>query len=297
MLPATLVNVTHRYGSVTALDGASLELRRGEVLALLGPNGAGKTTAVQTLLGLLKPEAGCARIFGLSPQSLAARRRCGVMLQVSGLPATLRVGEHIDLFSSYYERPLPADQVIALAGLEGLERRPVGRLSSGQRQRLMFTLALCGDPEILFLDEPTVGLDVSARRRLWRTIRQLSGKGRTILLTTHYLEEADALADRVVVLDRGRVVAEGSSDEIKQRVPGRRVRCRTRLPAAAVENWPGVQQVRDEAGCLDILCSDAEGLVRRLLAGDNGLEGLEVTGAGLEKAFLDLTGRPDERAA
>lgn len=296
MLPAELQNVTHRYGTVTALDGASLEVRPGEVLALLGPNGAGKTTAVQALLGLVQPASGGASVFGLPPASLEARRRCGVMLQVGGLPATLRVGEHIDLFRSYYERPLDAGRVVELAGLEGLERRTAGRLSGGQRQRLMFGLALCGDPELLFLDEPTVGLDVSARRRLWATIRQLSAEGRTILLTTHYLEEADALADRVVVLNQGRVIAEGTSKDIKNRIPGRRVCCRTRLPAETIQAWPGVQRVRADSAVLEILCSDAEDLVRRLLAADEGLADLEVAGAGLEEAFLDLTARDDGRS-
>lgn len=297
MLPAVLENVTHRYGPVTALDGASFEVRQGEVLAVLGPNGAGKTTAVQALLGLVQPVSGRARVFGRAPDDLEARRRCGVMLQVGGVPATLRVAEHLDLFRSYYPDPLPASRVIRLAGLEGLERRTVGRLSGGQQQRLMFALALCGNPDLLFLDEPTVGLDVSARRGFWRTIRELAAEGRTILLTTHYLEEADALADRVVVLDQGRVVAEGRPEDIKRRVPGRRVRCRTTLDAATVQGWPGVQRVHPDGDAMDILCSDAENVVRQLLAADHALANLRVTGADLEEAFLDLTGKPGDRAA
>lgn len=297
MLPALLDKVTHRYGPVTALDRASLEVRRGEVLALLGPNGAGKTTAVQNLLGLRRPVSGRARVFGLAPDSQEARRRCGVMLQVSGVPATLRVAEHVELFRSYYDNPLPAARAIKLSGLEGLERRPAGRLSSGQRQRLMFALALCGNPELLFLDEPTAGLDVSARRGLWDTIRELSAEGRTILLTTHYLEEADALADRVVVLNRGRVVAEGAPSRIKSRVASTRVRCRTALSPRAIADWRGVQHVRAEGASLEVLCTDAEDVVRRLLSEDAGLAGLEVTGAGLEEAFLELTEDPRAEAA
>lgn len=297
MLPALLDNVTHRYGPVTALDRASLEVRRGEVLALLGPNGAGKTTAVQNLLGLHKPVSGRSRVFGLAPDSLEARRRCGVMLQVSGVPATLRVTEHIQLFRSYYDYPLPADRIIRLAGLEGLEHRLAGRLSGGQRQRLMFALALCGNPELLFLDEPTAGLDVSARRGLWDTIRELSAEGRTILLTTHYLEEADALADRVVVLNHGRVVAEGVPSRIKSRVASTRVRCRTALSPGVIADWPGVQHVRVDGASLELLCTHAEDIVRRLLSEDAGLAGLEVTGASLEDAFLELTEDPRAEAA
>jgi ABC-2 type transport system ATP-binding protein len=297
MLPALLDNVTHRYGPVTALDRASLEVRRGEVLALLGPNGAGKTTAVQNLLGLRRPASGRSGVFGRAPDSLEARRRCGVMLQVSGVPATLRVAEHIDLFRSYYDNPLPACRVIQLAGLEGLEHRLAGRLSGGQRQRLMFALALCGNPELLFLDEPTAGLDVSARRGLWNTIRELSAEGRTILLTTHYLEEADALADRVVVLNHGRVVAEGAPSRIKSRVASSRVRCRTALSSRTIADWHGVQHVRAEGASLEVLCTNAEEIVRRLLSEDPGLTGLEVTGASLEEAFLELTEDSHTKAA
>lgn len=297
MAIARIEGVTKRYGRVTALDGVDIALDEGEVLALLGPNGAGKTTTVRLLMGISRPDSGSVRLFGGDPGSLSARRRCGVMLQVSGLPATLRVAEHLELFSAYYPSPLSLPRVMALAGLEGLERRPVSKLSGGQRQRLMFALALVGDPAVLFLDEPTVGLDVTLRRRFWRTIRKLAADGRTILLTTHYLEEADSLADRIVVLNEGRVVAEGAPDLIKSRVPGRRIRCRTRLDADAVSNWPGVQRARREDELLEVLCSDAEDVVRRLLEEDRDLDRLEVAGAGLEDAFLQLTGRVEREAA
>jgi ABC-2 type transport system ATP-binding protein len=219
--------------------------------------------------------------------------RVGVMLQVSKVPETLKVKEHIHLISSYYPHPLARREVIAAAGLEGLEERLFGKLSGGQRQRVLFALALCGDPDLLFLDEPTVGLDVEARRGFWEQIRARAGAGRTVLLTTHYLEEADALADRIVMLDRGRIVAEGTPAEIKARVLGKRIRCRTRLTPAELAALPGVRDARrlpGESGEVEIVAAAAEPVVRLLLSRDPDLSGLDVRGAGLEEAFLALTG-------
>jgi ABC-2 type transport system ATP-binding protein len=287
---AELTGARKRYGEVTALDGLDLVVRPGEVLALLGPNGAGKTTAVGLLLGLLQPDAGRARLFGHEPRSLPARTRTGAMLQVSGVPDTLRVREHVELFSSYYPAPLPVAETLAVAGLEGLAERPFGKLSGGQRQRLLFALALCGDPDLLFLDEPTVGLDVAARRALWERIRELVRRGRTVLLTTHYLEEAEALADRIVVLDRGRAIAEGTPAEIEARAGTRRVRCRTRVPLPEVAALPGVVRAGRHGADTEVLAAAAEPVVRELLARDPRLSHLEVRGAGLEEAFLALTG-------
>ncbi|MEM7587972.1 MAG: ABC transporter ATP-binding protein, partial [Acidobacteriota bacterium] len=200
---ARLTNVRHSYGKVQALAGIDFELRRGEVLALLGPNGAGKTTMVSLLLGLLRPDTGQATVFGRDPRELAVRRRIGAMLQISGIAPNLTVREQIDLFRSYYPAPAGVAQLVAAADLGELMDRRAKALSGGQLQRLHFALALAGNPELLFLDEPTTGLDVESRRRLWGRVRELSESGRTVLLTTHHLEEADALADRIVVIDRG----------------------------------------------------------------------------------------------
>jgi ABC-2 type transport system ATP-binding protein len=214
---AELRGVTKRYGTIEALRGIDLKIEPGELVAVLGPNGAGKTTAVRILLGLTKADSGTATVFGHPPSSQEAKLRRGALLQVAKVPETLRVNEHIELFSSYYPKPLPLAETIAAAGLQGLENRLFGELSGGQKQRVLFALALCGNPSLLFLDEPTVGLDVTARRGLWDRIRWFVAQGGSVLLTTHYLDEADALANRVAVINGGRIIAEGTPAEIKAR--------------------------------------------------------------------------------
>jgi ABC-2 type transport system ATP-binding protein len=287
---AELHDVVKKYGDVTALDGVSLSLPAGRVTALLGPNGAGKTTAVKVLLGLTRPTRGSARLFGLDPGDTVARRRLGVMLQIAKVPDTLKVREHLHLFSSYYPSPMTVAEALAAAGLSAVADRKYGELSGGQRQRLQFALAICGNPDMLVLDEPTVGLDVESRRAFWQEIGRLTSRGRTILLTTHYLDEADALADRIVVLSSGRIVADGPPHAIKARAAGRRVRCVTSLADDVLATLPGVSSSRREGPAVEFLTGDAETLVRALLASDSSLAGLEVTGAGLEEAFIALTG-------
>ena len=286
---ARLDRVTRTYGDTVALRDVSLDIKEGRVLALLGPNGAGKTTAVKMLLGLASPTSGSATLFGIDPRRSAARRRTGAMLQVAKVPETLRVREHIALFRSYYPKPLSFSETIELAGLGGIENKMFGELSGGQKQRVLFALALCGDPDMLFLDEPTLGFDVEVRRAFWKQIRAFVSRGRTILLTTHYLEEADTLADRIVVIDRGSIVADGTPAEIKSRTSARRIRCETSIPAVVLGSLPGVTRVEVDGSRVDILASIAEPVVRELLRRDEHLSNLEVTGAGLEDAFLALT--------
>ena len=290
MVIAELRNVTKRFGPVTALADINLEIARGQLLALLGPNGAGKTTAVRLLLGLSIPGSGVARVFGRDPRERDARTRIGAMLQVGRIPETLRVSEHISLFSSYYPAPLPFEKVIALAGLEGLERRLFGKLSGGQKQRVLFALAVCGNPDILVLDEPTAGLDVDGRRALWRHIRAFVARGGSVLLTTHYLEEADALADRIVVLHHGRIAAAGTSSEVRQRAAARRIRCITALGEPEIATLAERVSVRRDGLFTEIVATDSDHLVRRLLERDPEARDLEITSAGLEEAFLTITG-------
>ena len=286
---ARLRGVRHHYGKTLALDGLDLALPAGQVLALLGPNGAGKSTAISLLLGLQRADAGTAELFGLPPQSLEARRRAGVMLQSAAVPDTLKVGELIDLTRAYYPQPRSVADLVALAGLDGLMARRYGQLSGGQQRRVQFALAVCGRPALLFLDEPTTGLDIDARQTLWKAIRELRAQGCAVLLTTHYLEEAEALADRVVVVTRGRVVAEGTVTQIRAHVAQRRIRCTSAVPAERVLAWPGVQQAQRDGARLDIVADAAEAVVRRLLAEDAALSDLEVQRAGLADAFLALT--------
>jgi ABC-2 type transport system ATP-binding protein len=286
---ASLHGASKTFGEVQALRQVNFAVRAGELVALLGPNGAGKTTAVKLFLGLAKPTSGTVSVFGGDPIHAEVRTRIGAMLQVAKVPETLRVREHIDLFSSYYPNPLPLAETLAAAGLQDIKDRVFGELSGGQRQRVLFALALCGDPDILFLDEPTVGLDVESRRVLWEEIRKLIARGKTVLLTTHYLEEADALADRVVVINRGEIIAEGTPAEIKASTAGRRIRCVSSLDIETVRSLPGVNDVRRDRDALEIRAASAEPILRELLARDTGLSGVEVTSAGLEEAFLALT--------
>src|SRR6204780_149475 len=276
---ASLRSVSKKFGQQLALDRLSLELCRGEVVALLGPNGAGKTTAVRLLLGLSQATSGKVTIFGGNPRDRASRLRLGAMLQVGRMPEMLRVREHLQVFSSYYAQPRPLDELLAIAGLEGLEERFFGTLSGGQKQRVLFALALCGDPDLICLDEPTLGMDVEARRAMWEQVRKLAAGGKTILLTTHYLEEADALASRIVVIQRGKVIAEGTPQELKTADGSRSIRCPTSLPASLVSALPGVTSVEQDGEAMLVRTPTPEAVVRTMLMQGAGLSGLEVRGA------------------
>ncbi|GAB3734627.1 ABC transporter ATP-binding protein [Silanimonas algicola] len=285
---ARLVGVTHRYGDLVAVDGLDLDVRPGEVLALLGANGAGKTTALGLLTGLLRVQQGRVELCGGDPRTPASRSALGAMLQEARLPETLRVGELVRQFSAAYPAPRPVAETLALAGLDGLARRPYGALSGGQQRRVQFALAICGRPRIVLVDEPTTGLDIDARRAFWGVLRGLRLEGAALLLTTHYLEEADALADRVVVMRAGRAIAEGTPMQLKARASGTRVRCRSRLGLDEVRTLPGVREAHHEGGRLVLRCGDADALIRELLRRDPALAELQVVPASLEDSLLEL---------
>jgi ABC-2 type transport system ATP-binding protein len=285
----SLNRVHKRYGKHLALDGLSFSLHAGEVVALLGLNGAGKTTTVRMLLGLSSPTSGEVRLFNGRPGEHAVRKRMAAMLQGGGAPSDLKVREHIRLFSSYYPNPLSFEVTVELAGLNGLEDRLYGNLSGGQKQRVMFALAVCGNPDLLILDEPTAALDLESRRALWEQIKMLPRLGKTVLLTTHHLEEADMLADRVVVLQKGKAIAEGSPDELKRTQATRRIRCRTSLSLHTLQTLPTVVSVLQEGELAVLATTDADLVMRALLKQDDQVKDLEVQSVALEDAFWAIT--------
>ncbi len=286
------------YGAVEALRGVDIRIEAGEVVAILGPNGAGKTTSIHLMLGLRQPTRGQARLFGRKPTDRGARSRAGVMLQESGVNGALKVRELVQLFRTYHPHPMPARRAIAMAGLEEQADVQSARLSGGQRQRLYYALAVCGDPELLFLDEPTVGMDVESRRGFLSGIRVFADAGWTIVLTTHYLEEADELARRIVVIDRGVVIADAAPREIKSRVAGKRVVFTSDHPLQADElaGLPCSGLVIEGAR-VRLLSNEPEALLREVFRRGLEVRDLEVAGADLEEAFLTLTSRPAPEAA
>ena len=285
-----LVNASKRYGEVLAVDGVSIAINAGEVVAMLGPNGAGKTTSINLMLGLRTPTSGKALLYGLDPRDLRARSRVGVMLQESGIPGMLRVTEIVDLFRSYYPKPLSTADAIAMAGIQEKARSLVKDLSGGQRQRLYLALAVCGDPDTLFLDEPTVGMDVEGRRRFIEEIAELAAKGRTIVLTTHYLEEADALAQRVIVVNHGHVIADATPSAIKARVAGKRITFTLQDPAdeAKLDSLPLKSKVV-QARAVRLLTNEPEAVLAEIFRRGVAVTDLEVAGADLEEAFVAMT--------
>jgi ABC-2 type transport system ATP-binding protein len=293
-LAVELRGVERRFGDVVALRGVDLALSAGATVALLGPNGAGKSTTISIMLGLLEPSAGEARTLGMSPREAVASGRVGAMLQSTGLPKGVRVRELVELVRALYPNPLPRVELLERAGLATLQDRRTETLSGGEEQRLRFALAIAGDPDLVFLDEPTVGMDVETRRAFWLDIRRSAGEGRTILFATHYLEEADQVADRVVVLDHGRVVADGSSAQIKATTSDRTVRFT--LPGAdlaRLRSLPGVTDAGLRGTTVELVSQDADATVAALFAGGYAPRDLEVTGANLESAFLALTQQPN----
>jgi ABC-2 type transport system ATP-binding protein len=278
------------YGPVRAVAGVELDIVAGETVALLGPNGAGKSTTIDMLLGLTRPDAGEVTVFGRTPEQAVADGLVGAMLQSGGLISEVSVRELIVLAASLYPQPMPVDEVLDRADLTELADRRTTKLSGGQTQRVRFALALVPDPELLVLDEPTAAMDVESRRRFWASMRQLTAAGRTVLFATHYLEEADQYADRVVLMAGGEVVADGPATAIKAVVGGRSIRLT--LPGAseaALAALPGVSAVERHGDAVRLACTDSDAALRALLAAQPDARDIEVGGADLEDAFVALT--------
>ncbi len=283
-------------GPVRAVRGIDVEIPGGETVALLGPNGAGKSTTIDMMLGLLAPDAGQVEIFGMPADQAIAAGRIGAMLQVGGVAQYLTVRELLAMVASLYPNPLSVDEVVELTRIGDLADRRTNKLSGGQTQRLRFAIGIIGNPDLLVLDEPTVAMDVEARRDFWATMRRFAAGGKTVVFATHYLEEADAYADRIILMAHGRVVADGPATEIKATVGLRTIRAT--LPGADVEalaQLPGVTNVETRGEGIILNCSNSDDAVRAFLPAFPGARDIEVSGAGLEEAFLQLTG-DDETA-
>lgn len=282
--------VERRFGDVVALAGIDLAIEAGTTVALLGPNGAGKSTAIGIMLGLDEPTAGTARTLGGSPRAAVASGRIGAMLQSTGLPSGLRVDELVAFARRLYPAPLATADLLDRAGLGALGARRIEALSGGESQRLRFALAIAGDPDLVFLDEPTVAMDVETRRAFWGDMRRSASEGRTILFATHYLDEADEVADRIVVLDRGRIVADGTSATIKAAHGGKTVRFTLAEPDPFIlATLPGVTDVRVLRDRVSLATSDGDATARAVFDTGLAFRDLEIAGADLEDAFVALT--------
>ncbi|MEU8402510.1 ABC transporter ATP-binding protein [Nonomuraea sp. NPDC048892] len=289
---ARATNVTRRYGDVLALDHVSLDIRAGELVGLLGPNGAGKSTLINLFAGLRRPTSGTVELFGGSPLNPVMRRGIGVTPQETGLPESLRVGEITRFVSAHFPDPVGTTELLARFGLDDLARRQVGGLSGGQRRRLAVALAFAGRPKLVFLDEPTTGLDVEARRALWDGIRSFHAEGGTVLLTSHYLEEIEALAERVVVVGSGRLLADDTVGAVRGLVGTRRVS----LVAGHLPELPGVLATERSGDRFDLVVNDPDRLVVELVRSGAPFSGLEIRPATLEEAFLALTSKTPAHA-
>jgi ABC-2 type transport system ATP-binding protein len=294
--------VSHRYGAHVAVEDLSLEVAPGETVALLGPNGAGKSTTIALLLGLRRPHTGRVEVLGTTPRKAVAAGRVGAMLQTgpgSGLPPGVRVGATLQMARRLYPRPAPLGETVERAGIAELLDRQTQRLSGGQVQSVRFAIAIAGGPELVFLDEPTAAMDVAARRAFWKMIREFGSEGRTVLFATHHLHEADQVADRVVVINHGRVVADGPGAALKASVATRRVRFVCERPdRRRLDRIEGVTDVEIHGRGVTLASLDADATVRALVRLGIAFSDLEVTGAGLEDAFVALTeGTAVERSA
>ena len=287
-IPLKIDQLTHRYGDKAVLNNVSFALDQPGITALLGSNGAGKTTLINCALGLLKPSQGKVAIHGQKAGSRAAKQLAGLMLQDSHLPDQLTAREHISLFRTYYTNPLPVESVLGLCALSGFADQRYKHLSGGQKRRVQFALAILGRPKLIFLDEPTTGLDTQARSSLWNTICQLRDSGSTIVLTTHYLEEADALADQVVVISEGRVIAKGANSDIRSAVSGSLIRCITALDPNMIVQFEGVNSVSLSGRYLEIISANGPQTLRALLNSDEKVADISVQKPSLEDAFKQI---------
>jgi len=291
-----LTGVTKDFGPVHAVRGIDLSIGQGEVVAFLGPNGAGKTSTIDMVLGLSQPSTGEVSVLGLDPRTAIARGLVAAVMQTGGLLKDLTVRETVEYTASLFASSEPVGDVLARAGITGISGRRVGKCSGGEQQRLRFAMALLSDPALLLLDEPTTGMDVEGRRAFWSAIRADAAKGRTVLFATHYLEEADAYADRIVLVSRGRVVADGSAAEVKALAAGRTVRAtlprHTEADIREIAALPEVDSVELRGGSLLVQSRDTDAVARHLLTRTTAHD-LEITARGLEDAFLALTDAGD----
>jgi ABC-2 type transport system ATP-binding protein len=290
---ASAYGLTKSFAGKKALDNIDLEIKSGQVFAILGANGAGKTTLINILLGRLNADSGEVSVFGVKAGSLQAKRQAGAMLQVANLPETLKIKEHIHLFQSYYPRPMDYQKVISYAGLQDIQNRYSKKLSGGEKQRLLFALSICGNPKLLFLDEPSVGMDVEARHGLWQAIRDLKAAGTGIVLTTHYLEEADNLADEIVLIKEGQVIRQGSSEAIKASISHTTIRFNYNEKPGAFAQLPGVVSMQPSGKFIQLHSQNVNQTLLALLSTYPNLQDLTVSSAGLEEAFLQLNGAGD----
>jgi ABC-2 type transport system ATP-binding protein len=285
-----LSGLSKSYGAVHAVRSIDLRIAPGETVALLGPNGAGKTTTIDMMLGLARPDSGIISLFGMPPSEAVAAGIVGGMLQTGSLISHLGVRELITMVASLYPRPLPVEEVLQLTGTAEFAGRPTSKLSGGQTQRVRFAVALVANSDLLLLDEPTAALDVEGRREFWASMRAVAARGKTVVFATHYLEEADAYADRIVLIARGRIVADGSPGEIKAMAGGRTIRAT--LPGAELTQLaalPGVTSADRRGDAFLLSCADPETALRALLGQFPGARDVEVRGSGIEEAFLALT--------
>lgn len=294
--PLKIEQLTHRYGDKTVLNNVSLALDHPSITALLGSNGAGKTTLINCALGLLKPSQGRIEIHGKKAGSRAAKQLTGLMLQDSNLPDQLTAREHISLFRTYYPNPLPVESVLDLCDLSGFADQRYKHLSGGQKRRVQFALAILGRPTLVFLDEPTTGLDTQARTILWNTICALRDSGTSIVLTTHYLEEADALADQVIVIGEGRIIAKGANSDIRSAVNGSMIRCTTELNPHIIKQLDDVHSVKVSGRYIEIISSNGPQTLRALLNRDKQVADISVQKPSLEDAFEQIIGNQEQQA-